>query len=835
MTLEWNPGEPDVEGPEHIDVGYHHEALINSQGAAYGLRFEAKGGSTLDAVELYAGGGAQATLLDSRFGDLNRPMMLDLVEAGDEAMGTVQQDLIAPTSLVASSGMVSENFGTPVLADITGADDGQFLAAATLNAFVDLTFDTASFPLDRQILRVGFRFDANATTRVVKLDPPSNSVFSWYKDVPGLAPSPMPFYIFVGDAKWDNGDSNWGWWTPAAIREMAVGGGRKWRFQCRAGPGSWRLDFVRLAVIWVPERRVGVGVGSPTTPATWVMFDMATPAGTGNPTLVNGQDYTLVARQATPYSQDAHATNAVLPWRCLNGSTVQDAGETWDMHQLSMIIPSGVATAPVMLSGPIQMGSFRRDVAGIAACRMITGSGYRPETQPYALTRAGLIYDDQTLDQTVVVTDGALVYGQILAMVGRRNTLGRGTLRVEVLDSSAIRVLGVATLSILQWADAAWDSDGHFVTDDVSYTYKRVRFQFDTYTTLTPGTYTIRFSAPDTEREFAWAVSNLISNVTAGSNHTYGGSTETAEGIWPSGDEDRELTDSTYSSDAQVVLATVPPPVTGVGVAVGVVTAHHSDLPPAHSCFRSGCVDQGSPFARVTWELAPDENATYYQVQRTDPKVPGWQNVARVRGRATLSWDDHEVRMGHGIVSEYRLRSVRDDGVAGEWSESVAVEIPPVVPLAFTSNAASGMGCTYFEAWESRTISRTFEHQEFQDVEYHAFYGRNGQKAFHPIERRGVRFDRQVILSAMRQLQLPTVDASLALRNLAWAPLPYVCIRDGEGNRWFASIEVPTTENVRTEGSDRWYASVTVTEASTIPYNYDTGVEQVEPEDVSIE
>lgn len=830
MTLNgWNPNATGIEGLEHIDAGYHQQALVDADSDAFGLRFKAKAGSTLPAVDIYTGTGtASDSELGSRFGNLQRPMFLELVDRADEASGTVVQDLIAPSALTASAGMYSESLGSPTLADITSADDGNYLVASTLNAFIDVSFDTATFPLDRQILRVGFRVDTNATWRLVKLD---GSDYSWYKDIPGLAPSPMPFYPYVSDVKWDYGDTAWSWWTPQDIRDMRVGGGRRWRFQCRAGPGVWKLDFIRMAVIWVPERRVGVGIGMPNTQATWTRFDMSTPAGTGDPALSNGADYTLIARRATPYSQDTTVSNAILPWRALNGDTLVGS-DTWTLHRFNRTVPPDVATAPIMLSGPLKAGGVRADVAGIAACRMVTGSGFRPETQPYELMRGALVYDTHQVDQTIVTTNGAVTYGQVIAMVGRKNLLGKGTLRVEVLNSTGDRVLGVATRSIAEWADTAWDSAGHSVTDDIGVTYKRMRFQFDSFSTLTPGTYTLRFSAPDSSDTYPWYIGALISSVTAGSNHTFGGSTEAAEGHWPSGSDHRELTDATWSSDAMAVLATVPPPVTGVGVAVGVVTAHSSDLDPSHNCFRSGCVNQGAPFAQLTWDIAPDTEATYYQVQRKDIKDLTWQNVTQVAGRTTLAWDDHEIRMG--VETAYRLRSVRPDGVAGEWSAEVTTTAPRNVALAFTSNAATGMGCTYFEGWESNEIERSFTHLEFGDVEYRSLYGRNGQVSFRPAERKGVRFERNLLLSAMRAVALPTLDVSDALRNLAWAPLPYVCVRDGEGNRWFATLEVPTTTNVRTEGSERWYAEVAITVASTRPYNYDTGVVQVTPEVVGV-
>jgi hypothetical protein len=55
-----------------------------------------------------------------------------------------------------------------------------------------------------------------------------------------------------------------------------------------------------------------------------------------------------------------------------------------------------------------------------------------------------------------------------------------------------------------------------------------------------------------------------------------------------------------------------------------------------------------------------------------------------------------------------------------------------------------------------------------------------------------------------------------------------VCVRDGEGNRWFANVRVPGGTNVR--GGEQWYGEIVVTEVSAVPAVIDTIVEQVSEE-----
>jgi len=136
------------------------------------------------------------------------------------------------------------------------------------------------------------------------------------------------------------------------------------------------------------------------------------------------------------------------------------------------------------------------------------------------------------------------------------------------------------------------------------------------------------------------------------------------------------------------------------------------------------------------------------------------------------------------------------------------------------------MAVTLPEAWEGTgTVEKNWSLEEYGDVDHRAIYGRNGQMAFHPIERRGEVFSRTLLLNALRAVEMPSLEIARPLREISWAPIPYVCVRDGEGNRYFASIEVP--QIINRQRGDRWYAEIRVTTATDTPAIVDTSNAQV--------
>jgi hypothetical protein len=168
---------------------------------------------------------------------------------------------------------------------------------------------------------------------------------------------------------------------------------------------------------------------------------------------------------------------------------------------------------------------------------------------------------------------------------------------------------------------------------------------------------------------------------------------------------------------------------------------------------------------------------------------------------------------------------------AGAWSAQVTGAPPePGVTggcddmtggvLIFTSNSAqSGIhNAAYVPQWDGGLPTEDFQLVEADMVTYQPMYNRDGSVAFHTSERGLERFTRNLLIQAGAIDPIRLADVK-TLRDLAWADLPYVCVRDDIGNRWFSNVRVP---NVNARDNRRKYmAQIAVTEVTTCPYPVD--------------
>ena len=90
--------------------------------------------------------------------------------------------------------------------------------------------------------------------------------------------------------------------------------------------------------------------------------------------------------------------------------------------------------------------------------------------------------------------------------------------------------------------------------------------------------------------------------------------------------------------------------------------------------------------------------------------------------------------------------------------------------------------------------------------------------AMRPTERGGVQFSRTILVNNVA-VPVPSLDEGFrSLRDLAWAQLPYVCVRDELGNRWFANVAVPSGR-VR-DRRTTYLGQVLITEVTATPAPY---------------
>ena len=217
-------------------------------------------------------------------------------------------------------------------------------------------------------------------------------------------------------------------------------------------------------------------------------------------------------------------------------------------------------------------------------------------------------------------------------------------------------------------------------------------------------------------------------------------------------------------------------------------------------------------------------NGGGYELQRLDTTDFDWQTVMLASDPRVQSFKDYEARVG--INSVYRIRNLNVYNFAGAWSTQVtgAPPAPGVTggcggdatgALIFTSNAdqTGGSNAAYVMQWESDP-SEDFTLPEGDAVTFQPMYGRDGAVAFHGTERGLETFSRTLLIQAAAIDPVRLADTK-TLRDLAWADLPYVCVRDDIGDRWLANVRVPavTARLNRT----KYMSRVDIVEVTTTP------------------
>lgn len=224
----------------------------------------------------------------------------------------------------------------------------------------------------------------------------------------------------------------------------------------------------------------------------------------------------------------------------------------------------------------------------------------------------------------------------------------------------------------------------------------------------------------------------------------------------------------------------------------------------------------------------PDIYFGSYELQRMDTVTTTWQTIMSATSPLVTGFSDYEARVG--IMSSYRIRAVDLYDFPGPWSTEVTATIPaPGVTigcddghlLIFTSNEEQdgSLNLAYSSVWEQgRTVEEGFLFPESQFVQLQALYNRDFFLAFRPQERGGEQFSRTVLVQAAA-ISPETLADFTSLRDMAWADVPYICVRDEDGNRWFATVLVPSGRVLR----DRrlYLAPVEVIEVTSTPSEVD--------------
>lgn len=222
----------------------------------------------------------------------------------------------------------------------------------------------------------------------------------------------------------------------------------------------------------------------------------------------------------------------------------------------------------------------------------------------------------------------------------------------------------------------------------------------------------------------------------------------------------------------------------------------------------------------------------YYELQRMDTVETDWQTIMKASDPSISSFNDYEARIG--IETSYRIRTTDLYEFPGTWSSTVTTTLPtPGISggdcvmdghiLVFTSNEHQdgAINLAYASVWMDATVAEDFNFPEANFVQLQPMYDRNFFTAFRPSERGGEAFVRTVLVQAAA-IAPETLADFRSLRDMAWDSVNYVCVRDEDGNRWFATVLVPDGRVLR----DRrlYLASVGITEVTQTPTPVDPAV-----------
>ena len=216
--------------------------------------------------------------------------------------------------------------------------------------------------------------------------------------------------------------------------------------------------------------------------------------------------------------------------------------------------------------------------------------------------------------------------------------------------------------------------------------------------------------------------------------------------------------------------------------------------------------------AVLAWDRTAlaDDRFWRYEVERLDvPEAEGgtWERIGHVADPDRTTFTDREARRGQ--VVRYRVRQMRVDGGTSGWTEAPGwAPVPYCCGIGLVTNAAPEVARSVF--YTDVEPLRTYTNLDADWLVLRPTYGADYQQAFHPTERRGVRFQTQLLVRwGATTKGLPEWDA---LRDLARAKVPAVAVLTEKGDRLYAALAVPELTTSPQRGIQRYYATLTATE-----------------------
>lgn len=219
-------------------------------------------------------------------------------------------------------------------------------------------------------------------------------------------------------------------------------------------------------------------------------------------------------------------------------------------------------------------------------------------------------------------------------------------------------------------------------------------------------------------------------------------------------------------------------------------------------------------YTRVEWVDGGALGGTfdYWEIARSEDNGTTYVSVATVSTEATLTFNDYEGLRGATIL--YRVRKVRTDGAASDWTVNSGGAVTPGTSYGFTVFTTNVDPTTLTVAHAVRGDDASYRFLSADETVFMRLHDRDYQAAFRPLEQRGLSWSFEALYQD--GVLSPGVAAFDGLRAIAdSADAPYICMHTSDGERFFGSLQVH--EGRRVKSAAVYSAMVTFTETQAEP------------------
>lgn len=808
--MDWNPTNPDVLGLEYSPglTGTLPATSYGSSTQGVVQSMPSTATESIDEILLFQTNATPDSTAE-------RPTLLEIFAAGNEIASGISTATYRPNGDVSNTGWENEVGGTSNL--YASVDESVFNAtdyisavvSSTTSATIRFSFDTAGALTGKRILNVTLTAQAYTEgTSVGKLLVRERTgIYTAARSSQSVDIVGASTYTFdLGEFFQATTDPMP--WTINELQGLAAGTHSIALTATGLGSVTLYVYQVYLTVTYCDENRLAVGTIPHVYGASWKTVNMQTPSGgTLYWPKVSGQNFSVCVRagswgnaSASAYSASdrvhgAAATSVGMPYlQGINYVPTADFAlyRDLDFQPASEGVPPTATPALAALNAESPKRAFPiifRD-SGVQSV----------DSQPYGGSTIAVVQTGETVQQEVSDAS-AQDYAAAIVTCYPFGTTNVSDVTVSLRQRSDDTEMATGTLTYDAWAESP---------EVTGYIYRSVVVLFDTPATLAPATqYYLDLSATGST---AWFVPLLWSgqpdaNTDANGIGSYGDETDEATVTSASAETDSYAVDNSTELAIQVVAPPDAP----------------TDFDAIAAAYPASTCNCATPIAytAITWTAtALNADFGYYEIQRSDDQT-AWAKIAHITTEAAQNFEDQEARLG--MQSCYRIRVVTSTGVPSAWTASVCVDtLAPGKGYTFTSNEVISMGVAYGDVYESDP-GREYQFPEANEVQFRTMHGRDYQVAFRPLTRRGVTFTRRLLISGLACTNgTEGPDAADALRDLAWATLSYVCVRDESGNRWFASLQIP--DLLDRHSAEVHTVTLTATEVTNVPSQPDVDV-----------